>query len=256
MSDIHVEKDGQIARIRLSNPGKLNAVDVAMWRRLREVFGEASADDTLRCIVVSGEDGNFAAGADIEEFAAIRSTLEQGIEYHTELIGKALHAIAQCVHPTIAAIEGVCVGGGLEIASACDIRIASPQARFGIPINRLGFALAPGEMHHLLSLIGKAAALEILLEGRVFDASEAKEKGLINRIAEDVPAAAMDSARRIAQGAPLAARMNKVLARRLSSPHPLTEQEMQAAFALLDSQDYREGIASFLEKRKPAFKGQ
>ncbi|MEC4718733.1 enoyl-CoA hydratase-related protein [Noviherbaspirillum sp. CPCC 100848] len=255
MSDIRIERDGQLARVWLSNPGKLNAVDVAMWKRLREVFSEASADDTLRCIVVGGEDGNFAAGADIEEFAAIRGTLEQGVEYHTELIGKALTAIAECRHPTIAAIEGVCVGGGLEIASACDIRIASPQARFGIPINRLGFALAPGEMQHLLNLIGKAAALEILLEGRVFDAAEAKEKGLISRLAEDVPAAAMEAARRIAQGAPLAARMNKVLARRLSSPVPLSEQEMQAAFALLDSQDYREGIASFLEKRKPDFKG-
>ncbi|WP_151637066.1 enoyl-CoA hydratase/isomerase family protein [Noviherbaspirillum aerium] len=256
MSDIHVNCDGQVAKVCLSNPGKLNAVDIGMWRRLREVFGELAADDALRCVVVHGEDGNFAAGADIEEFAASRGTLEQGVEYHTELIGKALQMIAECPHPTIAAIEGVCVGGGLEIASACDMRIASPQSRFGIPINRLGFALAPGEMQHLLNLIGKAATLEILLEGRVFGAVEAQEKGLINRIADDVPSAAMEAARRIAQGAPLAARMNKMLARRLSSAVPLTEQEMQAAFALLESQDYREGIASFLEKRKPVFKGQ
>ena len=257
MSEIRCEKDGAIATVTLSNPGKLNALDVAMWQGLRSTFDSLSADTALRCIIVTGEVGNFAAGADIAEFATVRSNLADGMHYHTETIALALQAIANCLHPTVAAIEGVCVGGGLEIACACDIRIAAAGSRFGIPINRLGFPLAPGELQGLLDLVGKAAALEILLEGRVFDAAEARDKGLIHRIAGNVADEARQSATRIAKGAPLAARMNKKLINRLSvAAEPLTAQELQQAFAFLESQDYQEGVSSFLQKTPPTFTGQ
>ncbi|HTD05407.1 enoyl-CoA hydratase/isomerase family protein [Undibacterium sp.] len=257
MSEIRCDKNGAIATVTLSNPGKLNALDLAMWQGLRSSFEALSADTELRCIIVTGDNGNFAAGADIQEFATVRNNLADGMRYHTETIAQALQAISNCLHPTIAAIEGVCVGGGLEIACACDMRIASAAARFGIPINRLGFPLAPGELQGLLDLVGKASALEILLEGRVFDAAEARDKGLINRIADDAGADAQQSAQRIARGAPLAARMNKQLIRRLSiAAEPLTEQELQQAFAFLESLDYREGVSSFLQKTPPTFTGQ
>lgn len=257
MSEIRIEKDDVIATVILSNPLKLNALNVEMWNALTHAFAALSQDDSLRCIIVCGDEHNFAAGADVEEFATVRNTMAKGMRYHTETIAKALQAISHCQHPTIAAIEGVCVGGGLEIACACDLRIAAPTARFGIPINRLGFPLAPGELHYLLQLVGKATVLEILLEGRVFDASEAKEKGLIHRMAEDIPTEAIKTAKRIAQGAPLAARMNKQLVRRLSAqPDPLSEQELLDAFAFLASQDYREGVQTFLNKRKPVFSGK
>jgi len=257
MPDILLEKNGAIASVTLSNPGKLNAIDVSMWLALTVTFRQLSQDESLRCVILRGEGGHFAAGADIEEFAQVRGTMEQGIDYHQRIIGNALHAIANCLHPTIAAIEGVCVGGGLEIACACDLRIAAPSSRFGIPVNRLGFPLAPGELQGLLELIGKAATLEILLEGRVFDAAEAKDKGLIQRIADDVRGEAENTAARIAAGAPLAARMNKRLIRRLSAtPAPLNEQELQDAFSFLESDDYREGVQAFLDKRKPSFLGK
>lgn len=257
MSEIRVEKNDVIATVTLSNPGKLNAINVAMWEALLETFTALSADEDLRCVIVCGEGHNFAAGGDIEEFSAVRNTMEQGIRFHTETVAHALEAIANCLHPTIAAIEGVCVGGGLEIACACDLRIAAPSARFGIPVNRLGFSLVPAELNSLLQLVGKATALEILLEGRVFNAAEAKEKGLLHRIVDDVPAESRKTAERITQGAPLAARMNKKLIRRLSpQPTPLTEEELHNAFAFLASQDYREGVQSFLTKRKPVFIGK
>ncbi len=257
MSEIRLEKRDVIATVTLSNPGKLNAVNVTMWQALTDIFKLLSQDEDLRCVIVRGDQHNFAAGADIEEFARVRGTMEQGIRYHRETTAHALEAIAHCIHPTIAAIEGVCVGGGLEIACACDLRIAAPSARFGIPINRLGFSLAPDELRHLLQLVGKAAVLEMLLEGRVFPAAEAKEKGLLHRIVADVPAEALKTAERIAQGAPLAARMNKKMVRRLTpQPPPLTAHELADAFAFLASQDYREGVQTFLNKTKPVFLGK
>lgn len=257
MSEVRLDRNDAIATVTLSNPGKLNAVDVAMWESLAEVFARLSQDETLRCVIVRGDQGNFAAGADIEEFPQVRNGTPQGMQYHRHTIARALDAIAGCLHPTIAAIEGVCVGGGLEIACACDLRIAAPDARFGIPVNRLGFSLAPDELRHLLQLAGQAATLEILLEGRVFPAAEARDKGLLHRIVSDVPLEAENTAKRIAQGAPLAARANKKMVRRLSSQPPaLSEQEYAEAFAILDSQDYRDGVQAFLHKTKPIFQGK
>jgi enoyl-CoA hydratase len=257
MSAIDILSVGYIATVTLANPGKLNALDVAMWEGLTAAFASLSQKPNLRCVIVRGAGGNLAAGADIDEFSTVRSTIEQGIHYHTNIIAPALDAISACPIPTVAAIEGVCIGGGLEIACACDLRIAAPSARFGIPVNRLGFPLAPGELQGLLQLIGKARTLEILLEGRVFDAAEAKEKGLLHRIADDVLTASRACAKQIAKGAPLAARTNKQLVRRLSAaPEPLNRQELNAAFSFLASQDYEEGVQCFLTKRNPVFQGK
>lgn len=257
MAEIFCEIKDQLAFVTLSNPGKLNAIDVTMWNALREQFTALSQNENLRCIIIKGADGNFAAGADIEEFATVRNNVKDGMFYHNDTVALALQAISECRHPIIAAIEGICVGGGLEIACTCDIRIAAPDARFGIPINRLGFPLAPEELRGLLELTGKAVALEILLEGRVFDAQEAKEKGLLHRLSDNVYEEALATALRIAKGAPAAARINKQLVKRLTATSPpLSEDEAQKVFAFLETKDYREGVASFLDKRPPQFTGK
>jgi enoyl-CoA hydratase/carnithine racemase len=253
------DRDGAVATVTLSHPGKLNAISAGMWRELAEGFARLSADDTLRCVVVRGADGNFAAGADIAEFPVVRAGLAEVRHYHLDTIAPALAAIAGCQHPTVAMIEGVCVGGGLEIACFCDLRIAADNARFGVPINKLGFPMAPGELQGLLALAGHATVLEILLEGRVFGAAEAREKGLLTRV---VPAASLEdevdaTVSRITAGAPLAARINKATIRRLApQPAPLTDAELAAHFAYADGRDHAEGVAAFLAHRRPHFTGE
>lgn len=148
-------------------------------------------------------------------------------------------------------------GGGLEIASQCDLRIAGASARFGVPINRLGFPMAPDEMRGLLALAGRAATLAILLEGRVFGAEEALGLGLLTRIVPDdqVDEAARRSAGRIAQGAPLAARINKRLSARLAQGGALTEDEYRDYFSYAESRDHKEGVRAFLAGVDPSFSG-
>ncbi len=255
---IEVEYEGAIALVTLSHPGKLNAISVAMWESLRRVFTELSARDDVRCVVLRGEHRQFAAGADISEFPRERGDMAGVLRYHTEILAPALEAVGSCRHPVLAQIEGVCVGGGLELASQCDLRIAGDSARFGVPINRLGFPMAPDEMRGLLALAGRAITMEILLEGRVFGAAEAHAKGLLTRIVPDDEVAAdiMRTARRIARGAPLAARINKLTAARLcATPEPLTQAERQAFFGYAESRDHREGVAAFLAGREPVFTG-
>ncbi|MBY0573994.1 MAG: enoyl-CoA hydratase/isomerase family protein [Undibacterium sp.] len=256
MASIQCEIEGQIAFITISNPGKLNAINMEMWNTLAQHFLELNQNPELRCIILRGANNNFAAGADVQEFATVRNTLADGMRYHNQTIAATLKAINECMHPVIAAIEGVCVGGGLEIAISCDIRIASPTSRFGIPINKLGFPLAPKELQSLLTMVGKAAASEILLEGRILNAIEAKQKGLVQRLSDDVPTEALETAKRIAQGAPLAARLNKKFIRRLSFvPERLNDEEQLEAFSFLETQDYQEGVLGFLAKKIPIFNG-
>ena len=171
MSSIDLQRTGAVATLTLSNPGKLNAIDLSMWRALKQRMAELAAQPDVRCVVVRGAgDEAFAAGGDLEEFVTARATLEQALHYHGE-VAAALQAIADFPHPTIAMIRGACVGGGLEIAAACDLRIASNNARFGAPINKLGFSMYPGEMEGLLQLVGPAVVKEILLEGRILTAT-------------------------------------------------------------------------------------
>lgn len=253
-----VTYDGAIAGVTLCHPGRLNAITVAMWNSLAAVFTELSANARLRCVVIRGDGGNFAAGADIREFPEQRADRASVVRYHTQILAPALDAIANCPHPVLAQIEGVCVGGGLEIASRCDLRIAASSARFGVPINRLGFPMAPDEMRGLLALAGPAVTLELLLEGRVFDAAEAMSKGLLTRMLPDheLNDDVMRTARRLAKGAPLAARINKqTVARLRDSPEPLTPAELHAMFDYAESRDHQEGVAAFLAGRKPIFSG-
>jgi enoyl-CoA hydratase/carnithine racemase len=158
----------------------------------------------------------------------------------------------------VAQIHGICVGGGLEIAGLADIRICGESSRFGVPINRLGLVMAYSEIGALIGLAGEAAALEILLEGRVFDAKEAKEKGLVTRVVPDdqVATEAKATAQRIADGAPLVARWHKRFARRLRDPSPLTAAEIEEGFACYATEDFRIGYQAFLAKSKPEFKGK
>ena len=248
-----------VARVCISHPGKLNALSTAMWHELRAIFDALNkVEDAPRVVLVHGEGGHFAAGGDIEEFLRVRANVEDALHYHDDLVATALNAIRDCAVPTVAAIRGACVGGGLEIAGCCDIRIAGESSRFGAPINRLGFSMYPGEMAGLLTLVGPAAVLEILLEGRILSAREALQKGLLSRVVDDekVFEDAAACAARICAGAPLVARWHKQWVRRLTTGVPLSEEEKRRAFDFLATEDYREGLAAFSEKRAPVFRGR
>jgi enoyl-CoA hydratase len=251
-------RTGAVATVTLANHGKLNAVDFAMWESLATTMAQLSADDEVRCVILRGDgDQTFAAGGDLEEFLTRRDTVERAMEYHGQ-VGLALQAIGACRQPTIALIQGACIGGGLEIAGQCDLRICGASARFGAPINKLGFSMYPGEMEGLLRLAGPATVLEILLEGRILDAAEAYAKGLVTRVVADdvVVEEVQATACRIGDGAPLVARWHKEWVRRLQHDVPPSEEELRASFAFLETDDYREGLAAFLAKRRPVFTGR
>jgi enoyl-CoA hydratase len=253
-----VLREGAIATVVLNRPDKLNALTKAMWQAFGEAIAGLSADDSLRCVILRGAgEKAFSPGNDIAEFATERANKAQAIAY-----GHAMHttakALADCRHPLVAQIHGICVGGGLEIAALCDLRICGESSRFGAPIKNLGLTMAYPEMAPLVRLVGGAVALEILLEGRIFDAAEAKEKRLVTRVVpdSDVAAEARATAERIAEGAPLVARWHKKFARRLADPRPLTAAETDECFDCFDTEDFRIGYAAFLAKKKPVFLGR
>jgi len=256
---VHLAINEHLATITLSNPGKLNAVDSAMWQSLRAHMQTISESETIRCVILRGDgDDAFAAGGDIEEFLSVRATVDDALHYHEAWVATALDAIRECPVPTIAAIRGACVGGGLEIAGCCDLRIAGEGSRFGAPINKLGFSMYPREMAGLLEVVGPAVLLEILLEGRILSAQEALAKGLLTRLVADTAVFddALASAKRICAGAPLVARWHKHWVHRLTHDTPLSTSEKRAAFAFLDTEDYKEGMQAFFDKRTPEFKGK
>jgi len=255
---ILIEHDAAIVTIVLNRPEKLNALTRGMWASLGETIEQLSADDAPRCVILRGAgEKSFSPGNDITEFAHERSNKKQAIEYG-RLMHRTADALAHCRHPLIAQIHGICVGGGLEIAALCDLRICGESSRFGAPIKNLGLVMAYAEMAPLVRLVGPAVALEILLEGRIFDAAEAKEKGLVTRVVPDdqVAAEAHAAAQRIAEGAPLVARWHKKFAQRIAAGVPLSSAELDECFDCFDTEDFRIGYAAFLTKQKPQFGGR
>ena len=259
MSDtILYHNEGPIGIITLNRPEKLNALTKPMWKRLGEVARGVATKEDIRCVILRGAGtAAFAPGNDISEFEKERSNVDQARAY-----GSIMHATIEAIwaipQPVVALIHGICVGGGLEIAGLADIRICGKSSRFGAPINRLGLVMAYAEIKCLVDLIGESNALEVLFEGRIFNAIEAKEKGIVNRIVPDeqVEAEAMATAQRIADGAPLVARWHKKFVRRLVQGTPLSAAEIDEGFACFGTEDFQIGYRAFLAKEKPQFVGR
>lgn len=246
-------RDARIGRLTLSNPGKLNAISVAMWRALREhALALDDASPALHAVIVAGEGGAFAAGADIAEFPAFRFDVETLRDYHEHTIAPALHALLASDVPLVAQIEGACVGGGLEIASCCDLRIAGFNARFGAPIARLGFPMAPDELAVVLAAAGRASAAELLLEARLLDAPTALARGLVHRLVDDPAGEAWATAQRIADLPREVARANKRTLRHLAGGG-LAHDQRHAHFSYAGAAHHREGIEAFIARRAPRF---
>jgi len=253
-----IERDGPIATVKLNRPEKRNALNRDLWTALGDAMEELSVDDGLRCVILRGSgDEAFCSGADISEFESVRASEQQARAYNA-LVHETMTKISACVHPTIAMIKGPCIGGGLEVAIKCDLRISGESGRFGIPSNRLGLVLSYDEIGSLMELVGRTMALEILFEARILRAIEAKEKGLLTRVVPDAEAegAALESALRIADGAPLVNRWHKKFARRLLDPTPITPVECEEGYAAFSTEDFRTGYQAFLAKEKPRFQGR
>lgn len=249
---------GPVARVTLSHPGKLDAMSRAMWRELREAFLALQERRELRCIVVAGSNGGFCAGGDIAEYPSFRFHPDTLRQFHEAEVWGGLGAMLACDVPVVAEIAGACMGAGLEIACCCDIRIAGASARFGAPIAKLGFPMAPRELQLVASVAGEATVREMLLEAVQLDAREMKARGFLQRVVdnEDLALEVQATAERIAALAPQAARMNKRMLRRLaghaSDAEPAADL-IARAYDYASSSEHREGISAFLEKRPPRF---
>ena len=244
-----------LATVRLNRPDKRNALTLAMWRDLEQAFQQLERDDALRCIVVRGAGGNFAAGADLSEFPTLRATADQAESYGKQMVA-ALTAIRDCRHPTVAAIEGLCVGGGLEISLMCDLRLATPDSRFGIPIQKVGVAMPYPELAILTQMLGRPTMLALLLEGQLHDAAWAERHGLLTRIATDLEGDLSAAVGRILGGSPVSHRHHKHYTRRaVDMLQALDRADVRRSYAAAETADYREGIAAFLDRRTPKFPG-
>ena len=244
-----------LATVRLNRPDKRNALTLGMWHDLEHAFKQLETEDQLRCIVVRGAGGNFAAGADLSEFPALRASADQAAAYGRQMIA-TLTALRDCRQPTIAAIEGLCVGGGLEIALMCDLRLGTPDSRFGIPIQKVGVAMPYPELAILTQMLGRPTVLALLLEGQLHDATWAERHGLLTRIATDLEGDLSATAGRILAGSPVSHRHHKHFTRRVFDVlQALDAVDVQRSYEAVETADYREGITAFLDRRTPKFPG-
>jgi len=251
-----LEITGPLAVVELSHAAKFNAMSRAMWRQLRAAFQHIQQDPSLRCVVIRGK-GHFCAGGDISEYAGFRFQEHSLRAFHEEDVWGGLQAMLDCDVPIVAHIQGNCMGAGVEIASCCDIRIASDTARFGAPIARLGFPMAPREAALVMRAVGELTAREMLLSAAVLDAAEMHQRGFLNQV---VPEAMLEATvgttvERMLQLAPRAARLNKQAFRALAlvQPAQIATDLIANAYHYADSAEHREGVLAFTEKRPPRF---
>lgn len=231
----------------------------SMWQALRTTFEHLQQDAAVRCVVLRGEGGHFCAGGDIAEYPDFRFSPDSLRAFHEQDVWGGLQAMLACDVPVVALIEGNCMGAGLEMACCCDIRLASDDARFGAPIGRLGFPMAPREAALVLREAGAACVRAMLLEGAVFPASHLAAQGFVHRVvaADACEAEAYATARRIADQAPQAARLNKQTLRTLQSAQfndsPTLQALLSQAYDYADSAEHRAGIDAFLARQPNPF---
>ena len=257
---ILTRRDGAVAHIVFNNPARHNAMSLAMWQGLSDHLVAFGNDDDVRVVVLSGAGGRaFVSGADISEFETRRGTPEAVAEYN-RISEAAEAAVGAFAKPIIAMIDGYCLGGGVGIATGCDMRICSDTSRFGIPAARLGLGYAFAGIAKLAALVGPANVAEIFMTGERFDAATAARMGLVNRVVpSDRLAEAVDTlAQQIACNAPLTLAALKAALAELAKPESIrdtarVDRMVRDCYA---SDDYAEGRAAFAERRPPVFRGR
>jgi enoyl-CoA hydratase/carnithine racemase len=247
-----------VALVTIDRPARRNALDLRAWRDLAGAFRGLAAQQDVRLVVLTGASGHFCAGADISEFSRVRADSAGGATYERE-VGACYQAIRALPQPSIAAVEGSCVGGGCAIALCCDFRVLHKGARFGIPATKLGTIYTIEECRLLFSVVGLANAKRILYGSELFGAAQAEEMGFANKLANgNVVDGAIGFADAMTANAPLAIAGTKLILQALASGdveqhRPEIERQIRQA---LDSEDYREGARAFLEKRPAQFTGR
>jgi enoyl-CoA hydratase/carnithine racemase len=255
-----VEKKGPAGWIVFNQPAKRNAINGDMWRGIPAAMKRFDADPEVRCVAFRGAGSEaFSAGADISEFEKIRAQRSSVAEYDG-LLDQVLHAIQGSRKPSVAMIHGFCMGGGLEVALACDLRYCGRSAQFGIPAAKLGLAYNVEGHKRLLETVGHARAREIMFLGRRYGADEAFQMGLVNRVYadEDLEAEVDAIISTLSENAPLSIANTKAILEEYAKSQGAPDHAvMQAAIdRCAQSMDYQEGRRAFMEKRKPAFKGR